>query len=59
MLVEKKLPAGTRLDVLDICGKPLGVGALILEYDEDAYDVPEIRLADGSIISGCECWWRK
>jgi hypothetical protein len=34
-------------------------GVLLNDYDANDEDqaIPEIRLADGQIVTGYECWW--
>ena len=56
---NKKLAVGTEVKVFDVDHKPLGVGTLLHEYDAESEDnlMPEIRMPDGRIILGCECWW--
>lgn len=56
---QRKYEAGSEVLVTDIHGNDLGKGVLLFDYDADSDDnaMPEIRLADGKIILGCECWW--
>ena len=56
---KKKYPPGTEVEVMDIHQRPLGRGVMLYEYDCEDEDtpMPEIRLADGTFILGCDCWW--
>lgn len=63
---DKPWAAGTQVEVFDLDNKKIGVGTLVKDYvpitdrDED-YDIdanmPEIRMEDGRVILGCDCWW--
>ena len=50
---------GTEVHVHDIHGNSLGIGELLTLYDADSdtNEMPRIKLADGRVIEGCECWW--
>lgn len=51
--------AGTEVFVWDINKVPLGEGVLLYDYDanDDDNPMPEIRMDDGTLILGCDCWW--
>ena len=60
--VHKLWPPGTRVYVTDIHDKYLGEGRLLYPYggtddERDQQPMPEIKLDDGGLIQGCECWW--
>ncbi|RJQ25726.1 hypothetical protein C4577_05010 [Candidatus Parcubacteria bacterium] len=60
-MVDKpiKCSAGTEVEVFDIKMKFLGYGILLFDYDSEDEDtpMPEIKLENGEILLGCECWW--
>jgi hypothetical protein len=56
---DRLVPAGTKVVVMDVDMNVMGTGVLILDYDHQNKDnpMPQIRLEDGSIVYGYECWW--
>ena len=59
--VQRQFPAGTAVEVQGLDGTLLGVGQLVNPFDadddSDDWEIPQIKMLDGRIIEGSECWW--
>jgi hypothetical protein len=56
---KRRYESGSEVHVHDINQKYIGIGVLMCDYDIDDEDppMPEIKMPDGSMLLGCECWW--
>jgi hypothetical protein len=54
---DKVWASETEVGVYSLDNQKLGVGNLVNIYDPESDDIPEIRMSDGSIVLGCDCWW--
>jgi hypothetical protein len=53
-------PPGTLVNVFGLRFESLGTGTLLTAYDftdSDVNEMPQIRMPDGRIIQGYQCWW--
>lgn len=56
---RKYYPKGTPVKVTSANHKLLGTGILLTDYRADSIknDMPKIRMPQGKIYYGYECWW--